>query len=82
MEAAKTIVLDDKLSQIISLDEIMGIVEKAVHLFNVTNMMNSQSGSSSTVQYKFFPFMGSVSCLFFGNIHDTDPAKIDCTIAA
>lgn len=82
--AAKTVVLSDNVSQIITIVEIMSIIETAVHLANATELMKSQSGSSSTMQYRFFPFMSSVSSLFFSNINSSasDSSTLDSVIAA
>ena len=43
-KAAKTIVLNETVSKLVTITELMTIIEKAVHLTNVTKLMKSQSG--------------------------------------
>ena len=67
-DRAKTVELSSSVSEMISVQEIMDIVEKALHLSNVTEVVRKMSGSSSVLQYNFFPFMSSVSSLYFSNL--------------
>ena len=67
-DRAKTVELSSSVSEMISVQKIMDIVEKALHLSNVTKVVRKMSGSSSVLQYKFFPFMSSVSSLYFSNL--------------
>lgn len=72
-EASKPTTLNESISRIISVEEIMNILENAVHLYNLTNKMNLKS--SSLFRYQFFPFMSSISSLFFGNLKNNSDLR-------
>ena len=60
---APTITLNESIVSIISLEELMGILETFINLYNATKSMSAKCKSSN---YRFLPFMSSVSSLFFG----------------
>lgn len=62
----------------------MNILENAIHLYNTTKLMSSKSGSSSIINYKFFPFMSSVTSMFFSEVTHpvTPPSKLDSLLAS
>lgn len=64
----KAVRLSESVSEMITVQDVMNIVEKALHLSHVTRLVNKTSGSSSVLRYQFFPFMPSVSSLFFSNL--------------
>ena len=64
-DAVETLELTECISQIITVEEIMNIIEKAFHL---SKLANTISGNSSVLRYQFFPFMSSVSSLYFSNL--------------
>jgi hypothetical protein len=63
----QTVQLSENVSQIITLEEIISIVEKALRLSCLAKMIHSKSASTA-LRYQFIPFMSSVSSLFFSNL--------------
>ena len=81
-KASEMLTLNEIASHIITVEEIMNILEKAIHLFNVAKRMNSKS-TPSTFRYQFIPFMSCVSSLFF-SAFSTNPSltRLDNLIAS
>lgn len=67
-DAIKPFELSECIAQIISVEGIMNIIEKAFHLSNMSKLIQKTSGSSSVLRYQFFPFMSSVSSLYFSSL--------------
>lgn len=73
----QTVELSEMVSQLITLHEIMNILEKALHLSSVAAHLKS----SSVLKYQFLPFMSSVTNLFFGCLAtDTSTRRLDSLI--
>ena len=64
-EATSGFSLSDEVSDLISVEEIITIVQNAIHFTNLTKHILEQSDSSPAINYKFLPFMSSVCSLFF-----------------
>ena len=65
-----TLALDESVSKLITIEELMNIIEKGLHLWNAAKSMNS----NSLFQYQFFPFVSSVSSIFFSNLSTDAPS--------
>ena len=81
---AKTLQVNDTISHLISVEEMMDVLKNAIHLYNTTKSMSSKSGSSSIFNYKFFPFMSSVTSMFFSEVAPqiTPPSRLDSVLAS
>ena len=65
-----TLALDESVSKLITIEELMNIIEKGLHLWNAAKSMNS----NSLFQYQFIPFVSSVSSIFFSNLSTDAPS--------
>lgn len=65
---ASTVTLNNEIVDIICIEEVVRILETAVHLYNSTKVMSEKCTSSSLMNYRFLPLMSSVSSIFFSTV--------------
>lgn len=77
-EISQAVELSSSLSDIITVEDIMNILEKALHLTSLVSVIST----SSLLRYQFFPFMSSVGTLYFSNINAsaTSSTRLDSLI--
>ena len=82
---ASTVTLNNEVADIICIEEVVRILETAVHLYNSTKSMSEKCGSSSVMNYRFLPLMSSVSSIFFSTVEmpaDIASTELDNLIAS
>ena len=65
---SQAVQLNSCVAEIITIEDLMKILQKSLHLSTLVKTIASKS-ASSLLRYQFFPFMSSVSTLFFGTIN-------------
>ena len=73
-QACMSTTLDADVSDVISMENILQIVENATYLSKVAVWMQKQSSQSPAFNYKFLPFMSSVASIFF---HHNPKPEVD-----
>lgn len=77
-DISQEVELSPSVSDIITVEDIMKILEKALHLSSLVSV----TSASSLLRYQFFPFMSSVSTLYFSSINAsaTSSTRLDSLI--
>lgn len=75
-DIAKTASLQECISHIITIEEITCILENSIHLYSVTKSMSQKE--CSLMNYQFFPFMSSLSSLFFSKVSAPTDSNEEC----
>ena len=59
------VALNEHVQMLASLEDLLLIIHNAVNLSNVVTYMRNQSSNSPVLNYRFIPFMSSVSAVMF-----------------